>query len=48
MWTQGSMGFLDSGFSLSPDGRRLAFLTGKNAAEIWALENFLPPAAPKK
>jgi Tol biopolymer transport system component len=48
MWTQGSTGFLDSGFSLSPDGRRIAFLTGKNAAEVWALENFLPSGAVKR
>jgi Tol biopolymer transport system component len=30
------------GFSLSPDGRRVAFLMGKRGAEVWALENFLP------
>lgn len=35
---------LDEGFSLSPDGRPIAFLSGKSAAEVWALENFLPPA----
>ena len=35
---------LDQGFSLSPDGRQIAFLSGKSAAEVWALENFLPPA----
>jgi Tol biopolymer transport system component len=32
----------DGGFSLSPDGRSIAFLMGKNSAEVWALENFLP------
>ncbi len=26
-----------------PDGRRIAFLDGTAATEIWALENFLPP-----
>ena len=31
-----------AGFSLSRDGRRIAFLTGKSANEVWALENFLP------
>lgn len=35
---------LDQGFSLSPDGRQIAFLSGKSAAEVWALENFLPPS----
>lgn len=34
--------FLDGGFSLSPDGHHIAFLMGKSAAEVWALENFLP------
>jgi len=38
--------FLDGGFSLSPDGRQIAFLMGKSAAEVWALENFLPPQRP--
>jgi Tol biopolymer transport system component len=37
--------FLDGGFSLSPDGRQVAFLMGKSGAEVWALENFLPPPA---
>jgi Tol biopolymer transport system component len=32
----------DTGFSLSPDGRQIAFMKGKTAAEVWALENFLP------
>jgi dipeptidyl aminopeptidase/acylaminoacyl peptidase len=41
-WVQGSEGALDSGFSLSPDGKRIAVLTGKRSAEVWALENFLP------
>jgi len=47
LWTQGSGG-AGSGFSLSPDGRRLAFLMGRNAAEVWVLENFLPPAKATK
>lgn len=38
----GDFNFLDGGFSLSPDGRRVAFLMGKSGAEVWALENFLP------
>jgi Tol biopolymer transport system component len=38
----------DGGISLSPDGRRVALVTGKNAAEVWALENFLPaPTRPR-
>jgi Tol biopolymer transport system component len=32
----------DQGFALSPDGRHIAFLMGKQAAEVWALQNFLP------
>jgi Tol biopolymer transport system component len=38
----GTDAFLDGGFSLSPDGRHIAFLMGKRGAEVWALENFLP------
>ena len=41
-WIEGSSGGLDRGFSLSPDGRHVAFLMGKSAAEVWALENILP------
>jgi Tol biopolymer transport system component len=47
-WIQGSEGALDSGFSLSPDGKRIAVLTGKRSAEVWALENFLPPVTKPK
>ena len=39
---------LDQGFSLSPDGRQIAFLSGKSAAEVWALENFLPASKTAK
>jgi Tol biopolymer transport system component len=42
-WLDGAAGGLDSGFSLSPDGRQIAFMKGKHAAEVWAIENFLPP-----
>ena len=45
MSVQGETNNLDGGFSLSPDGRHIAFLTGKSGAEIWALENFLPAAS---
>jgi virginiamycin B lyase len=34
--------------SLSPDGRRIAFLMRKTAAEVWALENFLPAPSEKR
>jgi Tol biopolymer transport system component len=30
-----------SGFTLSPDGKSIAFLMGKSEVEVWALENFL-------
>jgi Tol biopolymer transport system component len=42
IWVRGGHGYLDTGFSVTPDGRTLAFLTGKDTAEIWAIENFLP------
>ena len=35
----------DQGFIRSPDGRSIAFLTGKSVLEVWALANFLPPSA---
>jgi hypothetical protein len=27
---------------LHPDGRRLAFVAGSSAAELWVVEDFLP------
>ena len=30
-----------------PDGRQVAFMTGEQRNEIWALENFLPAAVKK-
>jgi len=35
------------GFTIHPDGRRIAFVgaAGKQGAEVWALENFLPKLA---
>ncbi|MHB1193405.1 MAG: TolB family protein [Longimicrobiales bacterium] len=30
--------------ALSRDGRRLAYLDGASAVEVWVMENFLPPA----
>ena len=41
-WTRGAQGGMDQGFSLSPDGQKIAFLMGKSASEVWAIENFLP------
>ena len=37
---------LDTGFDfrIHPDGRQLAYWTGQTTIELWALENFLPPA----
>jgi hypothetical protein len=32
----------DVGFTLSPDGRKVAITIGKNVSEVWAIENFLP------
>lgn len=42
IWLAGAGGSGDWDFSLSPDGRSIAFKTGRSAAEVWALENFLP------
>lgn len=42
IWMAESTGGRDRGFSLSPDGRSIAFQMGKSASEVWALENFLP------
>lgn len=38
------------GFAIHPDGRQIAFVAaaGKQGAEVWALENFLPAASAKK
>lgn len=40
-WALGEGSGPPGGFSLSPDGRSIAFLMGKSGAEVWALENFL-------
>lgn len=37
-WATGNRGFI----SLSPDGQRIAFLSGQQVSEAWVLENFLP------
>jgi Tol biopolymer transport system component len=41
-WTAGEGGPV---FALSPDGQHIAFLMGKSAHEVWALENLLPAPA---
>ncbi len=41
-WTEGAGSGAQMGFSVSPDGRSIAFQVGKSADEVWALENFLP------
>jgi Tol biopolymer transport system component len=46
-WQAGSSGGVDRGFNISPDGRRIAFLMGRNAREVWVLENLLPATAVK-
>lgn len=46
-WTLAEGGGLAGGFALSPDGRSITFLMRKSAGEVWALENFLPPAGAK-
>jgi Tol biopolymer transport system component len=42
IWMNGSLAPGSDGFSLSPDGRSIAFQMGKQSDEVWALENFLP------
>jgi hypothetical protein len=32
----------DGGFSVHPDGRRLAYIAGETRAEVWVIEDFLP------
>ena len=36
------------GFRVHPDGRQIAFVAGKAASEIWALENFLSKPISKR
>lgn len=47
LWTKDAYAPWTEGFSVSPDGRHVAFVTGKTETEMWALENFLPSAATK-
>jgi Tol biopolymer transport system component len=41
-------GFSRGAVRVHPDGRRIAYLAGKSAAEVWVLENFLPALTAKK
>jgi len=43
-WPEKRLGF-NTAFSLSPDGRSVAFLTGNSAQEVWALEHMLPASS---
>ncbi len=36
------------GYRIHPDGRQVAFTTGKSESALWALENFLPPEKRQK
>jgi Tol biopolymer transport system component len=47
MWIDGAIAPGSADFSLSPDGRYIAFQIGKSTDEVWALENFLPKAPGK-
>lgn len=40
-WTLSKSEGPGSGFSLSPDGKSIAFVSGKHEREVWALENIL-------
>ena len=42
MFAKDASGALDQGFALAPDGTRIAFLSGRTAYEVWAIENLLP------
>jgi Tol biopolymer transport system component len=42
LWTTGASAPWTETFSISPDGRQIAFVMGQTEDEMWALENFLP------
>jgi Tol biopolymer transport system component len=48
IWLDGNSGGGDLSFSLSPDGRHVAFQMGKAVSEVWVLENFLPKSSAKR
>jgi Tol biopolymer transport system component len=41
MFARDASGMLDQGFAVSPDGRQIAFLSGRTAYEVWAVEHLL-------
>jgi Tol biopolymer transport system component len=41
-WPEGAFAALAGGFSVSPDGTRLAFVGGTTAAEVWAIDGVAP------
>jgi hypothetical protein len=41
VFTKDAEGMLDQGFAISPDGRQIAFLSGRTAYEVWAVEHLL-------
>ena len=47
VFEEGSAGGLDQGFAVSPDGRRVAYLSGRTAREVWAVENLLAALPPR-
>jgi Tol biopolymer transport system component len=47
-WIRGNLAPNELGFTLSPDGRRIAFLMGKHGYEVWALENVVPRQTARK
>jgi Tol biopolymer transport system component len=47
-WTRGAQGAFDQGFSLAHDGRHIAFQTGRNTPEVWAIENLFADRDPRR
>lgn len=47
VFDEGSAGGLDQGFAVSPDGLRIAYLSGRTAREVWAVENLLGALPPR-
>jgi Tol biopolymer transport system component len=41
VFTKDAEGMLDQGFAISPDGRQIAFLSGRTGHEVWAVEHLL-------
>lgn len=43
-----NLGYYPSPIRVHPDGRQVAYSSGSDAWEVWALENFLPAAKAAK